>query len=61
MIFHHSKDIFCHLRMDLMFSGHVHAYERTKRVDGVQYFVVGHGGNSDPWKHFKFPWVSGKL
>ncbi|CAK9093922.1 Purple acid phosphatase 21 [Durusdinium trenchii] len=33
--------------MDLMFSGHVHAYERSKPVDGVQHFVLGHGGNNE--------------
>ena len=32
-------------RTDLVFSGHVHAFERSLPIDGVQHFVVGHGGN----------------
>ena len=32
-------------RMDLFFAGHVHAYERSLPINGVQHFVVGHGGN----------------
>lgn len=34
-------------KMDLMFSGHVHAYERSKPVEGTRYIVVGHGGNNE--------------
>ncbi|CAE7601496.1 PAP21, partial [Symbiodinium pilosum] len=34
-------------KMDLVFSGHVHAYERSFPIDGVQHFVVGHGGNME--------------
>ena len=37
------------LRMDLMFSGHVHAYERSKPVEGTRYIVLGHGGNNEAW------------
>ena len=37
------------VRADLVFSGHVHAYERSEPVDGVRHFVVGHGGNFAPW------------
>ena len=34
-------------RLDLVFSGHVHAYERSKPVKNVQHFVVGHAGNNE--------------
>lgn len=34
-------------KMDLMFSGHVHAYERSKPVEGTRYIVLGHGGNNE--------------
>ncbi|CAJ1340189.1 unnamed protein product [Effrenium voratum] len=43
---------------DLVFSGHVHAYERSEPVDGVRHFVVGHGGNFeklyDTWRESPF-------
>eukprot|EP00933_Yihiella_yeosuensis_P041100 TRINITY_DN35540_c0_g1_i2.p1 TRINITY_DN35540_c0_g1~~TRINITY_DN35540_c0_g1_i2.p1 ORF type:complete len:191 (-),score=34.34 TRINITY_DN35540_c0_g1_i2:10-582(-) len=31
--------------VDMFFSGHLHAYERSKPVQGIRHFVVGHGGN----------------
>eukprot|EP00439_Symbiodinium_sp_Y106_P008373 s5218_g1.t1 len=34
-------------KIDLVFSGHVHAFERSLPIDGVQHFVVGHGGNME--------------
>ncbi|CAE7562712.1 PAP22 [Symbiodinium microadriaticum] len=34
-------------KTDLVFSGHVHAFERSLPIDGVQHFVVGHGGNRE--------------
>ncbi|CAE7840612.1 PAP20 [Symbiodinium sp. CCMP2592] len=34
-------------KIDLVFSGHVHAFERSLPMDGVQHFVVGHGGNME--------------
>ena len=45
-----------------MFSGHVHAYERSKPVKNVQHFVVGHAGNNEagppPEKILKHrPWI----
>lgn len=30
----------------MVFSGHVHAYERSE-AHGVHHFVVGHGGNKE--------------
>jgi len=32
-------------KVDMFFSGHVHAYERMHPIDGVRHFLVGHGGN----------------
>lgn len=32
-------------KVDVVFSGHVHAYERSQLIRGVEHVVVGHGGN----------------
>jgi hypothetical protein len=32
-------------KVDMLFSGHVHAYERLEPIHGICQFVVGHGGN----------------
>eukprot|EP00928_Gymnodinium_smaydae_P063618 TRINITY_DN47139_c0_g1_i1.p1 TRINITY_DN47139_c0_g1~~TRINITY_DN47139_c0_g1_i1.p1 ORF type:complete len:510 (+),score=54.88 TRINITY_DN47139_c0_g1_i1:55-1584(+) len=32
---------------DMIFSGHVHAYERSHPIDGIRHFVLGHGGNRE--------------
>mmetsp|Transcript_19025 Transcript_19025/g.34389 ORF Transcript_19025/g.34389 Transcript_19025/m.34389 type:complete len:484 (-) Transcript_19025:21-1472(-) len=32
---------------DLMFAGHVHAYERLEPISGMRHFIVGHGGNHE--------------
>mmetsp|Transcript_24566 Transcript_24566/g.69790 ORF Transcript_24566/g.69790 Transcript_24566/m.69790 type:complete len:530 (-) Transcript_24566:66-1655(-) len=31
----------------MLFSGHVHAYERSLPVEGIQHFIVGNGGNHE--------------
>lgn len=38
--------IFARQKVDIVFSGHDHAYERTKPRDGVTYIVSGNGGAS---------------
>eukprot|EP00971_Amphidinium_carterae_P051938 1022357-Amphidinium_carterae.2 len=32
---------------DILFAGHVHAYERLGAIDGMRHFVVGNGGNHE--------------
>lgn len=50
-------------RADLVFNGHVHAYERTRRVSagcsdparGIPHITIGDGGNRE---HFAYPWTA---
>lgn len=37
--------IFVRQRVDIVFCGHDHSYERTRPMDGVTYVVSGNGGN----------------
>jgi Calcineurin-like phosphoesterase len=48
------EDIFYQYKVNVVFSGHVHAYERTHpvyndivRTDGVVYITIGDGGNRE--------------
>lgn len=50
----HMEDLLFEYKVDIVFSGHVHAYERTHpvykevvRPDGVVYVVLGDGGNRE--------------
>jgi len=38
------EPLFTHYRVQAVFSGHDHVYERTKPQQGIQYFVTGAGG-----------------
>jgi predicted phosphodiesterase len=40
------EPIFMHYRVNVVFSGHDHIYERTKPQNGIQYFVSGAGGKT---------------
>ncbi|CAK0888696.1 unnamed protein product [Prorocentrum cordatum] len=53
-----AEEVLMSAGMNMVFSGHVHAYERSHPVDGVQHFVVGHGGN---YEELYDAWVPSKL
>lgn len=38
------EPLFTHYRVQAVFSGHDHVYERTKPQQGIQYFITGAGG-----------------
>jgi predicted MPP superfamily phosphohydrolase len=38
------EPLFTHYKVQAVFSGHDHVYERTKPQQGIQYFVTGAGG-----------------
>lgn len=38
------EPLFTHYRVQAVFSGHDHVYERTKAQQGIQYFITGAGG-----------------
>src|SRR6266404_243386 len=38
------EPLFTHNRVQAVFSGHDHVYERTKPQQGIQYFITGAGG-----------------
>jgi hypothetical protein len=38
--------VFIRAKIDIVFAGHDHSYERTKAIDGVVYVVSGNGGNT---------------
>jgi len=33
--------------VDMLFAGHVHAYERTEAIQGIRHVTLGHGGNRE--------------
>ena len=55
------EPLFLQAGVDLVFNGHVHAYERTHRVangkpdeHGIAHVTIGDGGNRE---HFAHPWL----
>jgi predicted MPP superfamily phosphohydrolase len=38
------EPLFTHYRVQVVFAGHDHVYERTKLQKGIQYFITGAGG-----------------
>jgi 3',5'-cyclic AMP phosphodiesterase CpdA len=59
------EDLFYEHKVDIVFAGHVHAYDRTKSVyknqttcDGPVYVTIGDGGNQEGpycgWRHLEW-------